>query len=324
MNQRGMVLIAVLWVVAVISLVAFSLAASVRVEAESTKNSMDSERAFFMAKGAAEVVYSKFAANAEFPKDAPVFMENGDYVFPFEAGYARVRFESADGLIDLNAASDRLLASVFDSLGIAEELRNRIVDSVLDWRDADDIPHLYGAEINEYAGLATPRNGAFQSVDELLQVRYMTPDLFYGTVASDPVTGKYRRIPGVRDMFTIVSGRAAVNPNVASLDVLRALPGITPTLAEAILEQRRAKGFSDRGDMIQRVPALANSDAPDNMSFEALSPTALVARATLTSSGASRTVRLLFRREEKIQYITCSPLLYKRVQQIIFDRWQYQ
>ena len=128
----------------------------------------------------------------------------------------------------------------------------------------------------------------------------------------------------MRDLFTIVSGRASVNPNVASPDVLKALPGMTPAMAEAMIEQRTTKRFSDRADVIERVPPLANSEAPEHMTFEALLPSALVSKATLTSSGASRTVRILFRREEKVQYITFSPLLYKRVQRIIFDRWQYQ
>src|SRR4051794_3633437 len=69
-NQRGMVLVAVLWVVLVISLIAFSLAASVRVQAESELNGMDSDKAFYMAKGAAETVYARFVAKEEFPKDS--------------------------------------------------------------------------------------------------------------------------------------------------------------------------------------------------------------------------------------------------------------
>lgn len=324
MNQRGMVLIAVLWVVAVISLVAFSLAASVRVEAQASRDSLDGERAFFMAKGAADVVYSRFSSSEGFPKDSPVSMDNGDYVFNFESGLVRVHLESADGLIDLNAASDRLLATVFDSFGLSELERNRVVDSILDWRDGDDIPHLYGAEVNDYVGRATPRNASFQSVDELLQVKNMTPERYYGSVVVDPVTGKLERIPGARDVFTVVTGRASVNPNTASADVLRGLPGVTRPQVDVMLAERKSKAFSDAASLVQRVPGLEGSEAVGYLTFEPLLPTALVAKATIAQSGVSRTVRLLFRREEKTQYISFSPLLFKRTQQIVFDRWQYQ
>ncbi len=324
MNDRGMILISVLWVVLVISLVAFSLAASVRVEAQSELGIMDSEKAFFMARGAAEVVYSKFAAKEDFPDDSPVVVDNGEYVFTFDSGEARVRFESGDGLIDLNAASDHLLAAAFDSLGIGQEQRNRVVDSILDWRDSDDIPHLYGAEVNDYAGGTPPRNGPFGSVDELLLVKNMTPELFNGTVVIDSTTGAYRRVPGIRELLTIASHREQVNPNTASAGVLRALPGMTPSIAEGIEPERKKKRFSNMSELVQRIPGLADTDALQYLSLEPLLPAAIVSRATVAASGVSRTVRLLFKREEKIQYLTFSPLLYKKVEQVTFDRWQYQ
>jgi hypothetical protein len=224
----------------------------------------------------------------------------------------------------MNAASDRLLAGVFDSLGMSEEQRNRIVDSMLDWRDADDIPHLYGAEVGEYDGRTPPRNGAFQSVDELLQVKNMTPQLFYGTVSFDPVSGKYERIPGVRELLTVQSGSGRVQPNVASREVLLALPGMTPPIVDTLIEQRTAKRFADSGDLQSRVPMLVNNEAMEHLSFDAVLPTMLVARATIHTSGVSRSVRLLFRREQKIQYLTFAPLVFRRVNQITFDRWQYQ
>ena len=47
-------------------------------------------------------------------------------------------------------ASDKVLASIFDSLGLDERSRNELVDCILDWRDSDDVPHLYGAEVDDY------------------------------------------------------------------------------------------------------------------------------------------------------------------------------
>src|SRR5580700_3798544 len=121
MNERGMVLVSVLWVILILSLVSFSLAAAVRVEVTSAQQSFDSDRAFFMAKGAAEVIFNAYSREQPVPKDSLIRHENNEYIIPFDSGEAHVRFESDSGLIDINKASDKVLASMFDSLGIDQE-----------------------------------------------------------------------------------------------------------------------------------------------------------------------------------------------------------
>src|SRR5262245_41124194 len=149
MNSRGMVLITVLWIVLVIAFISFSLAAAARIELTASEDSFDSDRAFFMAKSAAEAMFRDLQKPGSLA-GAPVVKENGEWVFPFESGEARVRYESNTNLIDINAAPDELLASLFESLAIEPTLRNQLVDSILDWRDIDDVPNLNGAELNDY------------------------------------------------------------------------------------------------------------------------------------------------------------------------------
>src|SRR5215831_8569466 len=118
-SQRGTALLSVLWIVLIITVISLTLAASVRGEIGAAADSFDSERAFFMAKGAAESLFLIFARDSEIPKEGP-FVRNaeGDYLFSLDTGDVRIRFESPAGLIDLNAASDRLLAGMFDSVGV--------------------------------------------------------------------------------------------------------------------------------------------------------------------------------------------------------------
>jgi hypothetical protein len=62
-------------------------------------------------------------------------------------------------------------------------MRPEIADAILDWLDADSMPREYGAEQEYYMGLDPPympRNGPIGSLDELLQVRGITPELLYG------------------------------------------------------------------------------------------------------------------------------------------------
>ena len=327
MNDRGVILLSVLWVVLILSVISLSLAAAVRTEANSSQDSFDSERAFFMARGAAEVMFQNLLTANDLFDDSPVEVSDGEYRFPFETGEVRVRLESGRGRIDLNEAPDVLLASLFDSLGLDEDVRNRLVDSILDWRDVDDIPHLYGAEIQDYDSAGPrrlPANGAFQSVDELLFVKGLTPELFYGTLLPDSASGGYRRIPGVRELVTTESRSAAVNPNEASAEVLAALPGVDQRLARSVVEERNEGLFLDQTDLLERVRELAESDALDYIAFGGDRPLTIVARARIFPSDVSRTVRLVLRREERTEILSLNPLLYRWVQDLKLDRWQYE
>src|SRR5437899_12494755 len=105
-SDRGSALITVLWIVLIVSIISLTLAASVRTEITSETDSFDSERAFFMAKGAAEAMFAIFARNQKIPDNGPILKDaSGDYLFPLETGAARVHFESDSGRIDLNFAS---------------------------------------------------------------------------------------------------------------------------------------------------------------------------------------------------------------------------
>jgi hypothetical protein len=58
-----------------------------------------------------------------------------------------------------------------------------VADAILDWLDADDEPRELGAEIDYYSALSpayAPKNGPLETVEELLLVRGVTPQLLFG------------------------------------------------------------------------------------------------------------------------------------------------
>jgi hypothetical protein len=62
-----------------------------------------------------------------------------------------------------------------------------ITNAILDWIDSDEEARLGGAESVTYQGLAVPysaRNAPLESIDELLQIQGITPQLFYGEDAN--------------------------------------------------------------------------------------------------------------------------------------------
>jgi general secretion pathway protein K len=93
----------------------------------------------------------------------------------------------------------------------AEELR----DAIKDWIDADDEVTGSGAEGAYYAGLARPyaaKNAPIDCIEELLMVKGVTRELFYGTGES----------PGLVQCMTVF-GDGRININTAPKPVLRAL-----------------------------------------------------------------------------------------------------
>jgi hypothetical protein len=58
-----------------------------------------------------------------------------------------------------------------------------VADAILDWLDPDDTPREAGAEVDYYSGLSpayAPKNGPVDTVEELLLVRGVTPQLLFG------------------------------------------------------------------------------------------------------------------------------------------------
>ena len=114
----------------------------------------------------------------------------------FEDGIAAILMRDVRGLVDINKAPATLLDTVLAAAGAEEGQRKALIDAILDWRDADDLKRIKGAEDDDYrrAGMKwAARDGAFSSVEELRYVMGMTKTLFerlapYLTVHSGAAT----------------------------------------------------------------------------------------------------------------------------------------
>jgi general secretion pathway protein K len=102
-----------------------------------------------------------------------------------------------------------------------EPRRTILVDSIMDWRDPDDLHRINGAESDYYQSLPTSysaKNGPFDTVEDLLWVRGVTTALFYGSGESGaaPESGA---IVGLKQLFTVDSPNDRVNLRTASAEV---------------------------------------------------------------------------------------------------------
>lgn len=89
------------------------------------------------------------------------------------------------GKINLNAllAIDSSGRVAHDMLLKLPNMNEETANAILDWIDPDDTPRSNGAENNYYSTLSPPyraKNGPLDSLDELLLVRGVTPQLLWG------------------------------------------------------------------------------------------------------------------------------------------------
>jgi general secretion pathway protein K len=140
--------------------------------------------------------------------------------------------------VDINATSDILLKNLLTNLGVQGEEVDTIVDSIMDWKDPDDLHRLHGAESDYYMSLPNPykaKDANFDTLEELLLVKGMTPEILYGN----------DKKKGLIDFLTINSTSSQININAAPKEVLMAIPGITPEFADAIINLRETKEITN-------------------------------------------------------------------------------
>jgi general secretion pathway protein K len=224
-TQRGIALIAVLWLTILVTVIASSFAYSMRGEALAARNTMSLAQARAAADGAVERTAFELAR----PRNlADVWLADGQ-VHTWADGEITLAAFAIDetARIDLNAAPDPLLKGLLQNVGgLDAEASQRVLEAILDWRDADDLRRPNGAEVADYRGAGlkvVPRNAPFESVGELRVVLGVTPELMAKVAPS----------------LTIYSRQRGINPATASRDVLLALPASTPDLVDAFITARQ-------------------------------------------------------------------------------------
>ena len=137
----------------------------------------------------------------------------------------RIRLQSEAGKIDINKADQAVLQSLMALAPVDSEQQGKLVDAILDWRDADNLVRIDGAEKEEYqeAGLNyEPRNKPFESTEELQLVLGMNKKVLAWL---DP-------------LVTIYSNQPRINYQVASKEVLQAMPGLDAGIIDSFVIMR--------------------------------------------------------------------------------------
>jgi general secretion pathway protein K len=214
-------------------------------------------------------------------------------------GEIRLRAESLSGRVNLNRAGPALLRMVLESLDLEEETLSIVVDSILDWRDPDNLRRLHGAESAYYQSLSEPyfaKNGDFDAVEELLMIRGVTPEIFeqirnmltvFPKNDPDQAARAARGETGPYDDFNFE--RLDVNNMPSSL--LKALPDMASETAEAILRFRESGGFRAFGQLRPYLEEEAFASLTPFLTFQSIPAFALRVEGRLPGTPIRRTVQ---------------------------------
>ncbi|MGH7719761.1 MAG: general secretion pathway protein GspK, partial [Gemmatimonadaceae bacterium] len=227
-GRGGFALLAVLWVIAAVSLLALGLSLVARQSVWAAQNRVDIARATWKAEACLEraraaigEALSGRTASSVARSASWATLDDVVRTTPVGAGPAcEVSARAAGSAVSFAEADDELLRGVLVAARLPRRRVDSLVDALLDWRDADDVPRPHGAERAWYEerGLHPPRNGPPADVRELSRVR------------------GFSSVGGLDTLFSTERGRIALDH--APLVVLAALPGFTDETVQRVAERR--------------------------------------------------------------------------------------
>jgi type II secretory pathway component PulK len=178
-NRKGLVLVAVLWIVIVLTAIVTVLGRKSRLDTKICLARSEGLRCKWACRAGIE---RAIAVLNEDERESDCLIDlwsDNDEDFNdivLEDCRFSVKVTDEAGKLNINSATKEQLMGLPDML-------EEIADAIIDWRDGDDTPREAGAEGGYYENLTygyMVRNGPFRTIRELLLVKGVTEELFYG------------------------------------------------------------------------------------------------------------------------------------------------
>lgn len=297
-NSAGMALIVVMIAIAVFSALAAALAFSMKVETKLARNAEDEQQLLWLGRSGVE--YARWILSQHPPAEPYDSLNqiwaggpggpsetNGPLAgislddFPIRnqktgelVGTVSLKIVDLERFANINTAPAAVLQQALTVMGVDADDISVVSDSIQDWRSPPAPPRVAGAESDYYQSLTPPyyaKNAPIDDISELLLVKGVTPEMYYGSSLTNSLTSQHPRLGfgvapgqapdypfGLRDVFTAVSS-GKINVNTADVNVLQLIPGMDTNSAAAIIQQRAGPDGIDgtEDDTPFRSPAAA-------------------------------------------------------------------
>jgi len=296
-QEKGMVLLMVLVVIALLASLTIEFAFSTLVDMRLVETFRDSTRAYYLAKGGVRVGQMILQDDTNGYDAESELWGQGIESYPVGQGFVSVRIEDLGGRLDINRLvtaqgnidvvfKERFLR-LFEDLGF--DRPEALVDALIDWIDVDDEPEPEGAENEYYVRLDSPyrcKNGRLDTLEELTMVRGFTAEIF-------------RRLAP----YLTVDGGDKINVNTATIEVLIALAEeMDLTAAEAIVAFRESAPIVEVEEL-KDLPGLGELYWAINSHLRVTSPVYLIRAWGFVGDGSRSLEARVRKADNRLLYI---------------------
>ncbi|HCO60495.1 MAG TPA: hypothetical protein DIT58_09920 [Porticoccaceae bacterium] len=220
---RGFVLVMVLWLIALLTIIALGLSYNTRQSVRGVGALVGATQARYLAHGGVQLALMNLLG--ERPEHR-LLGDGEQLAVQLPNGSVNIAVFDESGKVGINTASPELLSRLFEAFDMEERLADALADAVVDYRDPDDLVSLNGAEDDQYLAAGLPweaKDSDFTRIEELQRV-YGMPAWLYENI-----------LPYV----TIHNIDRGINPEVAPLPVLISASDDSVYNLEAYIKGRR-------------------------------------------------------------------------------------
>ena len=194
-KQNGSVLIIVLWILMIVGFLAGEFLAHNRNKADLALNAMET-----LKRQAVVTSFFQLYTSSQW-KMVTADHKASDWIgLTLNSVKFFVRVDKEGSRININKAGDLMIRNKIKEIDAAEtdkgdagltdddKKADELTDAILDWRDADNLVRLNGAEKEYYIDHKkpyVPANGRFKKITELLMVKGVNRTIFNGKLLKD-------------------------------------------------------------------------------------------------------------------------------------------
>ena len=165
----------------------------------------------------------------------------------FPTGEAEVEIVPETAKYNLNSATPEDLLRLMAAIGTSAAQAQEVVASIVDWRTPKAVSptdQFYLAQVLSFRA----RHASFEEIEELLVLKGMTTDLYYGTYDRD-AGGRLFRRGGLNECVSVYGTIERFEANTAHPAVLGSL-GLSAAQVQSIVERRRQQPFQNDGELV--------------------------------------------------------------------------
>ncbi len=290
-NNKGLVLVAVLWIVVILMVLVAVLGRKSLLDTKVCLARMEGIRCKWACRAGIEKavgVLNEDTRESDCLTDLWSDNEEDFNDILLQRCWFTVRVIDEASKLNINTATKGQLLEL-------PEMLEEIADSIIDWRDEDDTPSEGGAEGGYYENLPfgyLARNGPFRTIRELLLVKDVTPELLYGEDTNFNDQLDYNEQDGDEsppnddgdseldkgwiayltcysyDNNKDAEGNAKININTANVNQLTNSLNISSSQADSIVNDRPNNGYESIGDLAQPLGSQTFKQIADKITVD--------------------------------------------------------